>query len=364
MLVTELRAELDSAVLNGYIRTSRQGDLTLYCYTDQCVYNCMWNDVTKLARGLILSDENAIIARPFEKFFNAGELGIAIPDLPFETYEKLDGSLIIIYWHNDRWNCATKGSLNSTQAQWAQAELANMDTSWFQRDVTYLAEAIYHENKIVVPYNYEGLVLLGARIIATGEDIAYDVLYMLAQTHGWRIARRYQYSHISELLAQTATLPATAEGFVIRFLNGLRLKIKGDEYCRIHRLISKLTPLAMWEALATGDDMELIRKELPEEFWHDFDRIVFLLRIRVQVIVDEAMLIAARTCDMTDKEVGLMLHTFPEAVRSFIFPARKYGSLLSSPKSRAAVFRAVRPTGNRLEGYVPSGALMRIEEAA
>ena len=94
MLVTELRAELDSAVLNGYIRTSRQGDLTLYCYTDQCVYNCMWNDVTKLARGLILSDENAIIARPFEKFFNAGELGIAIPDLPFETYEKLDGSLI------------------------------------------------------------------------------------------------------------------------------------------------------------------------------------------------------------------------------------------------------------------------------
>lgn len=364
MTNTELRTELDNAVRNGYVRTSSIGDLTLYCYTEAAVYDRAWTPAIMQARGIIFDTNDNVVARPFPKFFNVGEMGIAIPDLPFETFEKLDGSLIIIYWHNDKWNCATKGSLNSVQAQWAQVELSKMDISWMQRGVTYLAEAIYHENKIVVPYAYEGLVLLGAISNVEAIEMVYDVLYMLAQAHGWRIAKRYQYNHISELLAEAKTLPATAEGYVIRFSDGTRLKIKGDEYCRIHRLISRLTPLAMWEALAAGDDMELIRRELPEEFWRDFDRIVFILLLRVSVIVNEAEVIAERTKDLTDKEVGLLLPTFPEVVRSFVFPARKHGGLLEDKRARLAVFRAIRPTGNRLEGYVPSGALLRMEEAA
>ena len=48
-----------------------------------------------------------------------------MPDLPFETMEKLDGSLIIIFHHNGRWRTATKGSFTSSQAQWAENFLEN-----------------------------------------------------------------------------------------------------------------------------------------------------------------------------------------------------------------------------------------------
>jgi RNA ligase len=89
--------------------------LRLYCYSNSCVYDDGWNDITLLARGLILDPESKrIVATPFPKFFNVGESKTTIPDLPFETLEKIDGSLIILFWHNDKWRCATKGSLLGT----------------------------------------------------------------------------------------------------------------------------------------------------------------------------------------------------------------------------------------------------------
>jgi hypothetical protein len=44
-----------------------------------------------------------------------------------------------------------------------------------------------------------------------------------------------------------------AQGFVVRFADGLRLKLKGSEYRRIHALISRRTPLAMGEGLNASD---------------------------------------------------------------------------------------------------------------
>ncbi|MGL1080507.1 RNA ligase, partial [Vibrio parahaemolyticus] len=85
-------------------------------------YDSAWDPVTTAARGLILDlEDRRIVATPFPKFFNAGERGEPIPDLPFIATEKLDGSLIIIFHHRGRWRTATKGAFASAQAQWAQA---------------------------------------------------------------------------------------------------------------------------------------------------------------------------------------------------------------------------------------------------
>ena len=75
-------------------RVEPDTDRALYCYTSKCVYDEAWTDITVLARGLILDlADRRIVATPFPKFFNIGEGGRTIPDLPFETFEKLDGSL-------------------------------------------------------------------------------------------------------------------------------------------------------------------------------------------------------------------------------------------------------------------------------
>jgi RNA ligase len=81
------------------------------------------------------------------------------------------------------------------------------------------------------------------------------------------MARRHSYDSVSQLLLEAKDLPADEEGFVVRFDDGGRLKIKGAEYRRIHALISRITPLAMWEIMQAGDDLAKVRRDIPEEFW-------------------------------------------------------------------------------------------------
>jgi RNA ligase len=339
------------------------GGLTQYVYSERCVYQGSWTPVTMAARGLILDiNGRAIVATPFPKFFNLGERGETIPDVPFETMEKLDGSLIIIFHHDGRWRTATKGAFQSAQAQWAQAFLDRHDLRALKPGVTYLAEAIYPENKIVVRYDEAGLVLLAA-YDAHGFELPYSAVHGIGASLGWRTLRRYAFASISDLLTEAQALPRTEEGFVIRFEDGHRLKVKGSEYRRIHALISRVTPLALWEAMASGDDLESIRRELPEEFWGDFDTIRNLLDASRDALLDKTARVAGEVKDLADKDIGLRLSSFDADIRGFIFPYRKSGGdLMASEKVRSAMFRALRPKGNALAGYVPSFAINRIME--
>lgn len=175
---------------------------------------------------------------------------------------------------------------------------------------------------------------------------------------------RYTYHSFTELSLAAKSLPATEEGFVIRFEGGLRLKLKGDEYRRIHSLISRCTPLAMWEAMQAGDDMQSIRRDLPEEFWADFDQITGIIGSTAADIEAKVSETAAVIAGWSDKEVGLALQSFPEDVRGLLFPYRKGGNQLEG-KAKQALFRLIRPTGNLLPGYQPSYSMNRItnEEA-
>lgn len=361
----ELILSLQAAQSEKLVNVNTLGPLRLYCYSDACVYDRKWDNTTMAARGLILDVEaKEVVATPFPKFFNAGERGEEnIPDLPFETFEKLDGSLIIIFYHGGEWKTATKGSLGSDQAKWAKKWLTGHDLSALSTGATYLAEAIYPENRIVVHYSYSGLVLLGA-YHSDGSELTYEQIIQTANDLGWRCAKRHSYSHVSELMAIAKDLPATEEGFVLRFSNGLRLKIKGDEYRRIHALVSRLTPLAMWEAMMAGDDLESIRKQLPEEFWNDFDQIILVLQSNLAALLAEVMIEVKKVDGLTDKEVGLSLDKFPERVRKFIFPYRKHRGDMLNGRSREPFFRAIRPNGNRLDGYTPSYAMNRVFDEA
>jgi RNA ligase len=119
----ELWHALQTAKAEGLVKEHVGHDgLRLYCYSESCIYERKWNDASLMARGLILDpDSKRVVAIPFTKFFNVGERADSIPDLPLETFEKLDGNLIFIFHHKGEWRCATKGSLGSEQAKWAAA---------------------------------------------------------------------------------------------------------------------------------------------------------------------------------------------------------------------------------------------------
>jgi RNA ligase len=358
-LAARLKAAREQRLV--YERTGPD-DLVLYVYSEHCVFDGAWDAVTTAARGLILDHAaRHIVATPFPKFFNAGERGEPIPDLPFDTFEKLDGSLIILFHHRGRWRTTTKGAFDSAQAKWAQARIDRMDTSPLVPGVTYLAEATYPENRIVVRHDVAALRLLGA-YDSNGVELSWDAVVAAAASIGLGTPARTQHDSVAELLALAKTLPQTDEGFVVRFENGLRLKIKGAEYKRIHALISGLTPLNMWEAMANSMDMQQIRRDLPEEFWGDFDRICALIQAQVTGIVAQVEAAARTLAGLSDKDVGLRLATLAPAVKPFIFDYRKSGGKLLDGRSREKVFRLVRPTANVLPGYVPSHAINRVAD--
>jgi RNA ligase len=359
----ELVSGLKAAHGKRLVYESRNSDgLLLYVYSQSCVYDGAWDEFTTMARGLIIDPAaRRVVATPFPKFFNLGESGTAVPDISFETFEKLDGSLIIIFHHASRWQAATKGSFNSRQALWAQARLDASNLSSLVPGTTYLAEAVYPENRIVIFYEEPALVMLSA-YDETGSELAHDEILSIANNLGWRTAQRQQFASISEMIACAKAMPRTGEGFVLRFENGLRLKVKGDEYKRMHALISRVTPLALWEAMDAGENIESMRRDLPEEFWGDFDQIHSLLNGNASLLIERVAAQAKDLESLSDKEVGLKLDSLDAEIRPFIFAYRKSGGDLLTGKSRHTLYRSIRPTGNSLAGYIPSYAVQRVQE--
>jgi len=364
----DLHAELlerQSRKLVKLVRAPDNENIVLFCYTKTAAFDVAWDPVVELARGLVLDVvKQRVLARPFPKFFNHGERSAALPDEPFQVQEKLDGSLGIVFHDGKRWRVATKGSFIAEQSAWAEEWLSKRDISVLTEGSTYLFEIIYTTNRVVIKYDFEGLVLLGA-YDAAGAEFARPALVDLAAALSTRVCDVHEFSSIEEVLGVAAGYAADKEGFVVRFESGYRVKIKGAAYLRIHRLISRVTPIAIWEALSNGDNLDAIRKEIPEEFWADFDQIRQLLVDKFDEIVKAVDLEKAVWKDKTDKEVGLGLSKIQSPVNSLIFSARKEGDKwASAAKVRATIFRGIRPTGNVLLGYEPSQKIERVQNEA
>ncbi len=362
----DLYAGLMQEVAAGNIYEKKNGALSLFTYSQQCTYDGNWNLFTASARGLIVDTENRqVVAYTFPKFFNLSENKTTIPDLPFVCSEKVDGSLIIVYCYDGEWRTATKGSFDSDQAKWALKYIRDhdMDVSMLP-DRTYLFEAVYPENRIVIRYPDAELVLLGS-YHKWGYEFPTDNIKTESEFINARAAKTYQFGELAAIIDHAKTLPSSEEGYVLRYDDGTRVKIKGDEYCRIHRMISNITPLAIWESMKNGDNLDFIRKEIPEEFWEDFDTIRGLLTDKLDTILSEIKEVHNKTKHLVDKDVGLMLNTFTPCVKTLIFPFRKLNgdmiAIAGDKRFIETIYRIIRPNGNSLEGYHNSIAMNRIQ---
>jgi len=353
---------LDLDVKKGLIDTRDYGPLRQYTYSRQCVYARAWSPTTLMARGLILNlRDRKVVAIPFPKFFNLGESTESIPMGQFHTYEKVDGSLIIAFHDGNYWCCATKGSFTSDQAYWASRKLGEYGFAKLDIGTTYLFEAVYAANKIVVDYHFEDVVLLGA-YNPDGIEYEYDWLIIIAKRLGCRLMKRYEFDDHAAVVAHAATITKDEEGFVLHWPNGYRLKVKGEEYLKIHRAISGLTPLEVWRRMLACEDMNTYRKHLPEEWWADFDGIYVTLAEKMHEIMKKGWGVCDTFVEATDKEVGLQLRSMDQEVASIIFPLRRGKHPATDERLRRTIYNLFKPKGNSLPGYVPSPRLKFIEE--
>ena len=248
--------------------------LTIWNYSEKVQYDNLWDDITIQTRGLVTDNEGNIIARPFKKFFNLDEKKHT-PTEKFDVYEKMDGSLGILFNYKGEWIMATRGSFISEQAIKGREILNKYQYENLLGDVTYLFEIIYPENRIVVDYGQEEkLVLIGAIHTQKGDE--YDIHTEGFEDLGFEVVNRY--SKITNYSVLKEFIPDSKEGYVIRFTNGDRIKIKGEEYLRLHKLMTNVSTTAVWEMLSEGRDVLEILKDVPDEFYKRIKMYVLDLR--------------------------------------------------------------------------------------
>ena len=254
--------------------------LRIYNYTHVAQYDSkIWGDGTiDYCRGLIVDAENNIIARPFMKFWNLNTIFIPesqevnLPKTTPTITEKIDGSMGLLWRYKGEYGIASRGSFTSPQAQWA--------TNWLNEGIdkqilsippegspyTWLFEIIYDANRIVLKYSKEELVLLARIDKETGAECNHEVTREVGTRHGFSVARQIRNKNIHDLLQENKK---NEEGYVVTYSRGdkappLKVKIKFEDYCRIHKVVTGMNPRGIWEIVKKGESLVLF--DFPDHF--------------------------------------------------------------------------------------------------
>jgi RNA ligase len=249
---------LEKLIEDGYVSRKLHNEypLAVLNYTPQAQYDpkLVWGNEMNLSRGLVYcTDTMEVIGRPFAKFWNFSDSRHpeTMPEnLPNEVpmfLEKLDGSMGVLFEWDGLNYVATRGSFHSEQAEWA--------TNWIRtryprlslpKSSTIVTEIIYKENKIVIDYDFEGLVVLGSVNIATGVEIPRSDVKDFCRAMGLELVKEYKKSFTDCLTEDEKN----REGYVITYpSNGLKIKVKFETYCQLHRLLTGLNIHSVWELL-------------------------------------------------------------------------------------------------------------------
>jgi RNA ligase len=329
----------------GYIRVGyhpEDNNIVILNYTELTTFERRWNKYTMSARGLILDLTDVknngkiyILAKPFEKFFNYGEMPDYEKDIDItriETVmEKMDGSMGVSYFFHDEIRFATRGSFVSEQAVKATEIWRKKYAGFIHRQnyvsnpYTIITEIIYPQNRVVVDYgSKEDLVLLGIRNLHISKDFDefnLEGLKFWSYYANMPMAGIYEGKTIHDLLEDKKNISANEEGWILKFPNGKRLKVKGDEYIQAHKIMYGLSDKAKVKAWSEGE-LEAYIMMLPEEFRPELEGLfdeLELIADMLKLTLDSILKFAQETTT-TKKEFALHVNSaIAQEYRGFIF---------------------------------------------
>jgi len=326
--------------------------LSIYNYSQHTQYEKHWDEVTLSCRGLITDDETGeVIVKPFNKFFNYEEVPFQTPWLSSDyvyIQDKMDGSLGILFNYKNEWILSTRGSFTSEQAiRGLQILNSKYTLRSFEPSVAYIVEILYPENRIVVNYDEERIVFLGAVKNYHWNTHSPDQDKNKSELH-WTSAKAiFKASGIKEkdivkteqvfnglgddlYKALKSRNINNEEGYVLRFHpSNFRVKIKFEEYCRLHSLLTQFSSYDIWRSLMeTNMIPEELIKEVPDEFYDWINNMVDTLReeFKYKLEMHEAYWHAiTHGRELTQKEFALIVNSIkhPGVNRGILFQLAK-----------------------------------------
>lgn len=246
------------------VRVKRDGELMIFNYLPGADFS---NEMIRECRGVILDSDLNVICRGFDKFGNYSEAYAAdIKWVSAVVQEKLDGSIVKLYWYGGKWNWATNSVIYAkdapTQGRYKNFQelideadnLPNIDI--LEKEYTYIFELVSPYNQIVVRYPKTHLYHIGTRE-KFGEEILVDI--------GVEKPKTYELATLEKCIEAVKNLngeEVTNEGFVVcdKYFN--RVKIKTPEYFELHR--------ERFMTLTGKNAIDLIRSKPYDELIKDF----------------------------------------------------------------------------------------------
>lgn len=290
-------------------------------------------------RGLILTEKDSkweVVSRSFDRFYNYGENPEQDAKIDFsraEVFEKLDGSLIKVYWWNGEWRISTRGTAfaESDVNGWGfsfrelflqtvgltEDEFQDWCEDYFFDDETVIFELCTKYNRVVV--SYESKIALLAYRRHSG---AYPICGSSKQGGIPLPARaaRFNMSSLKECSERAAQLENLEEGFVVYQDGKPVCKVKNPAYVAAHRIRGEgLSPRRIAELVVMNEQNEYLAV-----FPEDTDEFTPYIEAQKELLSEMARVYnTLKDAELTQKQFAQVVN--PLAYKSVLFTARSKG---------------------------------------
>lgn len=283
----------------------------------------LWNNPAAYeARGNVYNEKGECICACFKKFFNVNERPETrvelIKNRIIAVQEKKDGSLVApVISKMGRLVFKTKKSFTSDVALLANAcvpaNIREASRQFILRGHTPLFEFTHPDAKIVLDYGTKPtFTLLAVRSFLTGDELTYSDIQDYLAEFNLAVPLIPSYSYSWTEVKDRIENEKGIEGFVLILDDGSRVKIKTEEYLRLHRIHTEIRERDIAEAVIdeTLDDIlgVVVQSNLDRSKVDDIEAKVVGELTQIQREVDA---IIAGVDGLSIKEIALGLQKNP-----------------------------------------------------
>jgi hypothetical protein len=252
-----------------YVKTKRNGDFVLLKYDQNRSDFSL--PLVRECRGVILDEQDDCrpVCVPFFKFGNFGES--YVPEIDWASarvQEKVDGSIIKLWYCKNKWHVSSNGEINARNAHINSALLTDTKSeslytlfmeAWEKTGVsmecldkgyTYMFELTSPHNRVVVRYPDVSIRHIGTRNNNIYLECEMDI--------GVIKPKSFPFRTLEECIEGVKLLDDNSEGYVVVDRHYNRVKVKSPRYVALNHLVQGVTTL--------GNIVEIIQKNEQEEF--------------------------------------------------------------------------------------------------
>lgn len=252
-----------------YLKIKKKNGLVIFNYNQ--IKSDFDFPLVKECRGVILEEKTwKVIRLSFIKFFNYREKNADEIDWTSATVtEKVDGSIIGLYFYNGKWRVCTNSTIDADDASliqnskfqtykdlfyYAWENSTNLHFDELNPNYCYTMELVSPQNRVVIRYDQPCLYLLSIRDMSTLKEVAIENNLPIAKP------KVFSLTSLNDCLLAAKELGLSQEGYVVKDKFEHRIKIKSPEYVAMHYLrdINKITLPRLIDVIKANEISEFL----------------------------------------------------------------------------------------------------------